>query len=48
MDVTVEIERDGRVIVTISDETGYNPEVVDTVCRQARDTALAVHREVTA
>jgi hypothetical protein len=46
VDVTVAIEPDGKVEVTISDETGWNPEPCDTMLRQARDTAIAAHREL--
>ena len=46
MDVTVEVEPDGKVIVTISDETGWNPEPCGTMLRQARETAVAAHREL--
>ena len=46
VDVTVAIEPDGKVEVTISDETGWNPEPCDTMLRQARDTAVAAHREL--
>lgn len=48
VEVSVEIDPDGRVSVTISDETGYNPEVVETMTRQAGDRALAVHQQLTA
>lgn len=46
MDVTVTIDRDGKVEVTIGDETGYNPEVCNDFLRRCRETAVAVHREL--
>ena len=46
LDVTVEIDRDGKVSVTISDETGYNPELCDDFLRRCRETALACHLDV--
>jgi hypothetical protein len=46
LDVTVEVDRDGKVSVTISDETGYSPDVCDDFLRRCRETALATHREL--
>lgn len=46
MEVTVVVDTDGCVTVTVSDEAGYSPDVVDDMCRRARETALATHGEL--
>lgn len=46
MEVTVTIDPDGSVTTTISDETGYNPEICDDFLRRCRETATATHLQL--
>lgn len=48
MDVTVRISRKGNIEVIVTDETGYNPDVIDDMTRRARETALAVRNALLA
>lgn len=46
VDVTVRISREGDVEVTIGDEGGYTPDVIDDLARRAREQAVAVHLQL--
>jgi hypothetical protein len=46
MQVTVTIEPDGTIDCTISDDTGYSPDLAHDMCARARETAMAAHREL--
>lgn len=46
MDVTVTVTPDGEVSVTVSDDTGYSPDLAEDLCRRARETAITAHTDL--
>lgn len=46
LDVSVVIDDDGTITVSISDETGYAPDLIDDALKQAGAEALRVYREL--